>query len=130
MSEINLKEDERRIIVDDGVEETYANTDVPPYRSVYIVMGYNTRSQLFRLFSNTLKTYTLKEVYDRIEGDPEDIEEDLLYMWNLDIIKSPTPGVLKGNGSSPIMNEIRDLFENVEREMSGEGSYIQTAYEV
>lgn len=130
MSQINLRQDERRCITnDEGQEEIYADLDVVPYRSVYNLMGYNTRTQLFRLFSNTTETYTLQELHDMVEGDSDDIAEDLQYMYNIGMIRCPSTGIFTADMSSPIMEEIDDLFTELETESSDQDSWIRHARE-
>lgn len=123
--EVRLKPHEREPVPDyeDGAwREEYADHEtVAPVREPYVLLGYGPRMQLFNLFVRSRRALTVREVHERVEGDPAEVAEQMRWLLGFGILRQPQIGRFALDWSSKIAVEIADLFEAIEYQSSDLG---------
>jgi hypothetical protein len=114
---VSLRDEEREEAPPEDDADYYADHDsVPPTLSPYVLMGYGPRIQLMILFVRTRRAIPISEIHGAVEGDGEEIGLELLNLWNLGIVREVETGLFAINNTNPIAQELRDLFQGIERE--------------
>ena len=101
---------------EDDTEFHAEHEEIPPVLSPYAILRYGPRTQLMMLFTRTRRALPLQTVIDAVDGTPEDVVEELNYLYRLGVIQEQTTRAFVLDHSNPVAESLRDLIWSLQRE--------------